>query len=143
MPSALIRRGVHAIARSFVLASIGCFPFGAEDRHLDGPYRLFAADLPEQAMLCYDIGSGACVGRVAPTVFAVGWDARYVVAKRHPDNDRTRVEYFILDRAKDVASADPKVSTLGPYSESEYRAARQRLGVDPALDFRVVLRDLQ
>src|SRR6478672_8112778 len=113
MRSAMIRRGVHAIALGSLLGSIGCFPFGAEDRHLDGPYRLFAADLPEQVMLCYDIGSGACVGRVAPTVFAVGWDARHMVAKRHPDNDRARVEYFILDRAKDFASADPQVSTFG------------------------------
>jgi hypothetical protein len=125
------------------LLSVACFPFDGGTHRLDGPYRLFATDVSSDMALCYDVGDGACIGRVGPTVFAAGWDARHLIVKRHPGNDRARVEYFILDRARDGRLAEPAASVSGPYTQQEFAAARQRFAIDPRLTFTLVLKDLE
>jgi hypothetical protein len=131
------------LAAAVLLALAGCFPFDGGEVRLDGPYHLWAADVPEDMMLYHALGGDVGVGRVGPTVFAAGWDARHVIAKRHPDRDRVVTEYFILDRAKDGPTADPDSVVTGPLTAAEFAAARARLGVSPALAFTVVLRDLE
>lgn len=120
-----------------------CSLFDYESHRLDGPYELVAIDEPSQMHLAYDIGDGVSVGRVPATVFAAGADARHVIAKRHPGGDRTRTEWYILVRARDSASADPSASVVGPLTEAQFAAERERLGVAPSLEFTVVRRDLQ
>lgn len=82
------------------------------------------------------------IERLGPTVFAAGADAHHVVAQRHPAGDRTRTEYFILERARDMALASPGASVRGPFTKDEFERERVRLGVSPALDFSVVLENL-
>ena len=120
-----------------------CFPFSAGERHLDGPYTLYATDIAEQMELDYAIGHGAFVERVPPTVFAAGWNARYVIVKRHPNGDRARTEFYILDRSKDGPLVDPGVSVTGPLTAAEFDARRRELSVDSTLSFRVVLPELE
>ena len=120
-----------------------CFPFGGGERGLDGPYYLGATDVPEQMALYRRVDDALGVQRVPPTVFAAGWDARHVIAKRHPAGDRARVEYYILDRGRDGVAREPAASVTGPLTAAEFATARRRLGVHPAVDFRVVLRDLE
>ena len=126
-----------------LLGAGACSLFDYESHRIDGPYELVAIDVPSQMHLAYDIGDGASVGRVPATVFAAGADARHVIAKRHPDGDRTRTEWYILVRAQDSASADPSASVIGPLTEAQFGAERKRLGVAPSLEFTVVRRNLQ
>ncbi len=112
-----------------------CFPFEAYNEHLDGPYRLWAADTREQIHLSYDLGDGNSIGRIGATVFAVGWDARHLIVKRHPGGDRSVTQYYILERQKDSALADPSVSVTGPLDSMSFEIQRRSIGVAPELGF--------
>jgi hypothetical protein len=104
---------------------------------VDGPYILDSIDITEDSALCYRLESGDCVGRVAQTVFAVGFNDRYVVAARHPHRfedrnlDRSKTEYYYLIRARDGPLADPADSVRGPFDASAYERERERLGLPP------------
>ena len=89
------------------------------------------------------VGSNVDVTRVRATVFAAGWDAHHVIVKRHPGGDRTRTEYYILDRRKDGPQAPPRQSVVGPLTAAEFATRRTALGVAPSLTFRLTLHDLE
>jgi hypothetical protein len=101
------------------------------DEHIIGPYRLSAIDIDQQMSVCYEQASGGCIGRIDETVFAVGADARYIVAQQHPSDDRTVTNYFILVIANDSAFADPSQSVIGPLSAAAYRDKAQSLRLPP------------
>jgi len=90
------------------------------DEKIIGPYRLSAIDIDQQMRVCYALAAGGCVGRIDETVFAVGADARFIVAKQHPSGDRAITNYFILVIGNDSELADPHKSVLGPLSESAF-----------------------
>jgi hypothetical protein len=102
------------------------------DQTIDGPYRLVAIDVEEQMDVCYSI-QDACVGRIGETVFAVGHDASYIVAARHPSNNRKVTEYFYLVRSMDGPIADPSASARGPFDAGQFEAERVRLRL-PSFD---------
>jgi hypothetical protein len=99
------------------------------DERLDGPYRLIAVDADSEMRVCYDLGDGNCIGRISETVFAVGWNSSYLVGARHPHNDKSKVEYFYLDRALDGPLVDPSVTVRGPFDLMSFEQERQRLGL--------------
>lgn len=100
------------------------------DEHIDGPYRLVAIDVLEQMAVCYEV-EGGCVGRIPETVYAVGCNAKYLVAARHPNNDRSKSEYYYLTRALDSPLADPSASVQGPFDADAFEAESKRLGLPP------------
>jgi hypothetical protein len=102
------------------------------DESIDGPYRLIAVDVDEQLSVCYKILDG-CLGRISETVYAVGHDALYVVAARHPISNRKATEYFYLIRALDGPSVDPSVTVRGPFDAANFAAERVRMHL-PAFD---------
>jgi hypothetical protein len=102
------------------------------DQTIDGPYRLVAIDVEEQMDVCYSI-QDACVGRIGETVFAVGHDASYIVAARHPANNRKVTEYFYLVRSMDGPIVDPSASVRGPFDAGKFDAERVRLRL-PSFD---------
>lgn len=113
----------------------GCGPGSSEP--IDGPYRLSSADIDWDTMLCYDLGGGGCAGRVAETVFAVGFDESYIVAARHPHSfsdkslDRSVTEYFYVIRAADGPNADPERVVRGPFTAEAFEQERRRLNLPP------------
>jgi hypothetical protein len=109
-----------------LLALAGCG--FAHDEPVAGPYRLVAVDSGEQMSLCYSLDEN-CVGRVGPTVFEAGANDAYVVAARHPGNDKRRAEYFYLIRELDGPDADPSIAVRGPFDEATYRQQEARLGL--------------
>ena len=119
------------IARFIVAVGVCALPSCGfvYDQDIAGPYRLVAIDVYEQMSVCYTLNSGDCVGRVPSTVFAVGSNDSYVVAARHPGNDRGRTEYFYIIRSLDRLYADPSVAVRGPYNATSFRAERSRLGL--------------
>jgi hypothetical protein len=134
----------HIRFAALTLLTFGsCFPFDAGTVALDGPYYLWASDIRKDMALYYAVDSDNGVGRVGATVFAAGWDSHHLIVKRHPHGNRGLIEYFIIDRPRDTPAADPADVVAGPFSLAEFAAARVRLTVNPALDFTVVLRDLQ
>jgi hypothetical protein len=99
---------------------------------------LVACDVDEQlAVTDFRPGGG---GRLVPaTVFAVGWDASHIIAKRHPAEglrvDKSLTEYFI------VVVSERK--GYGPFDAQEFGVRRDSLNVSPYLAFTRVYRDLE
>ena len=123
----------RAVVFAFALLTLSSCYTGAG--RIDGPYRLEITDIPEDAIVCYELAGGDCVGRVPETVFAVGFNRNYVVAARHPHQftdatlDRSPTEYFYIVRSLDGPLTDPRQSVRGPFDESAFRREQKRLGL--------------
>lgn len=99
------------------------------DEHITGPYRLIAVDVDNQMSISYDLGDGSAVGRINETVFAFGFDERFIVAKQHPNGDRSVTNFFYLDMTKDSNYADPTDSVTGPLTEKEFESEAKLLNL--------------
>lgn len=116
-----------AIAFVAILLSAGCgFVY---DERIDGPYRLIAVDVDKEMSVCYSLPGGDAVCRINSTVFAVGKNEEFIVAQRHPNGDRSIVEYYYLIRANDSVDADPTNSVRGPLTKREFEEAARQLGL--------------
>ena len=119
------------IASTVVLTLAGCG--FAHDEQLVGPYRLVAADVSDQMAICE--GTASAVHCVIPaTVFAVGWDGSFIIAKQHPYDlpqatkpDKSITSYWI------VRISDRTV--IGPLNKGEFETRRTMLGVPGELQF--------
>jgi hypothetical protein len=99
------------------------------DEHITGPYRLIAVDADNQMSISYDLGDGSAAGRINETVFAFGFDERFIVAKQHPNADRSVTNFFYLDMTKDSKCADPTDSVTGPLTEKEFESEAKLLNL--------------
>lgn len=133
----LLRTCVFLVTAGLV-SSCGLFDSGVEWR--GGPYALLWLDTAENISLCRELGGGSCIGRVESTVFAVGWDGRYLVAKQHPNNDQSLTNYFIVDSRIDTDYADVDKVVIGPLNASEFQ---QKVADLRLPKFSKVLRSLQ
>jgi hypothetical protein len=118
-----LRATLSVFAATLALQSCGF----VHEQEIVGPYRLVAVDSMEDMMVCYQLATGDCVGRVGATVFAVQSGDTYIVAARHPKTDKLRTEYFYIIRALDKPEADPAVAVRGPYDEATFKAEQARL----------------
>jgi hypothetical protein len=112
-------RAVLLTIVGILLSQLTCCGF-VHDEKLIGPYRLVAIDIPAEMSVCYTLQTKSCIGRIPETVFSVGWNERFIVAKQHPSKDKAVTNYFILDMAKDSELSDPGGSVIGPLSSSEF-----------------------
>ncbi len=103
------------------------------DVTIDGPYHLIAEDDEEQMAVCYDSSEG-CIGRIPATVYAVGVDASYVVAARHPQANRSITEFYYVIRASDRPTVDTSAAVRGPFDAQAFETARTELHL-PALTY--------
>lgn len=117
------------LGASLVLTGCGAFDSGVAWR--GGPYMLLWIDDPNSVTLSYDGGHGSSTPRVEATVFAVGWDDRFVVAKQHPSGNRQVTNFFIIEAAKDSVDADPAVATTGPLTETQFMGYAESLKLPP------------
>ncbi|MDB4905991.1 MAG: hypothetical protein JWO05_775 [Gemmatimonadetes bacterium] len=140
---ALCRRTVTTACVLLVIAPLSCFPFGGDEHSLEEPYYLAATDVGTQMTLYRRVGKDGGIGRVEPTVFAAGWDKHHVIVQRHPGGDRSRTEFYIIDRSKDAPNCGPEASVIGPFTAAEFSEARRRAGVDSTLAFTLVLKSLR
>ena len=109
----------------FCLLITGCG--FVHDEHIIGSYRLIAVDTGSQSSISYDLGNGSSVGRINKTVFAYGFDQRYIVAKQHPDGRKSITNYFYLNMKKDSKYAEPSASVTGPLTQKEFEAQALKL----------------
>lgn len=108
----------------------GCGGCGfAHNERIDGPYHLCATDVSTQMRLSYNAANrnGVYVARVPATVFAVGWNEEYLVAKRHPNGDKSKTEYYYLIRKLDHEYADRSKCVRGPFSKTEFETKKNEL----------------
>jgi hypothetical protein len=126
----IARLDVNATVLISLIATVVLSGCGfVHDEHLTGPYRLIAVDTLDQMGVSYGLPGGNAVGRIPETVFSVGWNSRYLVAKQHPKDDRSITHFYYLDVSRDSTYADPSASVTGPLSESEFLRKRAELGL--------------
>jgi len=119
---------LYFIAATAILSSLLVSGCGfSHDEHITGPYRLIAVDIDSQMSICYQNQDGGAVGRINETVFSYGFNDRFIVAKQHPNNDRTVTNYFFLDMTNDSEYADPSGSVTGPLNKKQFEDASEQL----------------
>ncbi|MFN2624377.1 MAG: hypothetical protein ABR611_16225, partial [Chthoniobacterales bacterium] len=105
----------------------------------------FEIDSPEQMSVAFD-ARGDLITLIGPTVFAVGADPHYIVAKQHPakdaltPGDRSRTNYFYIERTATADRKEHQKRVSGPLSEQEFRERAGALKLPP---FQKVFRDLE
>lgn len=93
-----------------------------------GPYSVYWIDISSDLTLGRDIG-GDAIGRVMPQVFAVGEDARWIVAGRHPDGDLLTEEFFYFAKAEDDPYKNADEVVKGPFTRIKFEQLRKELGL--------------
>lgn len=104
--------------------SCSLFDSGVEWR--EGPYALIWIDLPNEVSLSYNEGGGGWAPLVEKQVYAVGSNSKYIVAKQHPNGDKAKTNFYVLDRSKDEQHC-----VQGPMIEAEFAKASKDLGLPP------------
>ncbi|MGZ8998467.1 MAG: hypothetical protein ACXW2T_06385 [Allosphingosinicella sp.] len=114
------------------------------DEKLVGPYRLTAIDTMETLSILWEIPGGGLVGDglPGPTVFAAGYDQYYLAAAVHPQYcppfaencsghgmNRELAEYYYVVRSADERERIPYDGIKGPFTASQFEAAKIRLGL--------------
>ncbi len=134
------------VAALTVLAALtGCFAFDTvDDQTLVGPYRLQAIDDMESMAIVWDIPGGGTVGDglPGPTVFAAGYDNRFLVAAVHPQLcppihascpaygiNRDVTQYWFVARSPDERERLPYGGIKGPFTEDQYAWLKRRLNL--------------
>jgi hypothetical protein len=124
----------------WVCALTGCGLFDSGVEWSGGPYELHWIDTADNVRVGYKLSGSDSIGRIAPAVYAVGWDGRYLVAKQHPNGDKAVTNFYIIDSSKDSPTEDASVAVIGPLREDEFQQKQRELHL-PA--FTKVLESLQ
>jgi len=94
-----------------------------------GPYKLHWIGSLEAVSLCQAIRERVYSDVVPKQVFSVGINDSYVVAKQHPNGDKSVTKYFVILRSYEKTSPlDPK-ALLGPMKEDEFAARAKSMNL--------------
>jgi hypothetical protein len=124
----------------------GCDEFSLDAYWRSEKYVLIAVDTPGQMNLAFASGNGGAVGLVGPTVFCIGADDRYIVAKQHPATDafgkfdRSTTNYYIVERTTSPSLAERQKRVQGPLSAAEFERLASNL---PLPKFSKTIKDLE
>jgi hypothetical protein len=111
-------------------------------RQITGDYFLIAIDSEEQLALSWQDPHGSMYFPIVEsTVFAVGYDENYIVAKQHPKDLIDITNYFILP-IKNVAADTSINGLIGPLTLHEFEQKRKELNLEQ-LKFTIVYKDLE
>jgi hypothetical protein len=123
----------------FGFCLVSCSLGMAIEKHLFGNYYLTAPDAAEQLGLTYKVSNDVFAGIIEETVFAVGYNKEYIIAKQHPANKEI-TNYYILP-IKD--GSEPKNEDLiGPLTQKEFTQKKKEFRIE-SLDFTIVYKDLE
>ncbi len=114
------------IIGSIIISStlIGCLDT-IERKELITNYYLLAIDLPDNMTLCYSDESGPVFSNlIAPTIFEVQWNERFIILKSHPKDFKASItevlrNEFFKELAKD-STLENIAYTADTLSEKEY-----------------------
>src|SRR3954470_13711024 len=107
------------------LHSCGLVDSGTPWRY--GRYALKWIDRPDEVWLEIRGPDGLSQIRVEPRVFAVGADSRWVVAKQHPNGDRTITNFFVVDASRDSTRMQKTDVVRGPLAQAEFERLAHEL----------------
>jgi hypothetical protein len=132
--------------KKIILLMVVCLCYSCQQpdvlRHITGDYFLIAADVEEQLTLSCQLTSGSTYSHIIEsTVFAIGYDENYIIAKQHPKDLIDITNYFILP-IKNVAVDTVEKGLIGPLTLQEFEQKRKELNLEQ-LKFTIVYKDLE
>ncbi|TKG87739.1 DUF3997 domain-containing protein [Puteibacter caeruleilacunae] len=112
-------------------------------KHLMKDYYLLAVDSKYDMSVALELkDKTAYIGRIDETVFEVGFDDRFIIAKQYPEGQKDMIRYFILDSNKDTELAEVEASVFGPLTETDFLEKRKSLGISEELKFTINLKEM-
>jgi hypothetical protein len=108
-----------------------------------GNYYLVAPDIDEQTSLSYHESSDGLVygDVIKATVFAVGYNNAYIIAKQHPDGNRRITNYFILPVKKEF-NWKTNNGLMGPMTLNQFEKMQLSLDIK-SIQFKIFDKDLE
>jgi hypothetical protein len=123
----MIRRAICSSIASIAALLVGCNGLSLDEYWRSERYVLIAIDAKGQMNLSFDKGDGSALGLVGATVFSIGADDKHIVVKQHPKTDsfghfdRSKTNYFVVERTASGSWADRKKGVRGPLSGEEFK----------------------
>ena len=134
--------GVWALQRVADLTPLDYFCTSLLNNNIFDNYHLMATDDWGQLNLSYYEPTGKnYVPVIKKTVFALGYNKKYIVAKQHPDNSKTITNYFILPTKRKYLPGD-NFGLIGPMSATDFEQKRKELKLEK-VDFSIVYKELE
>ncbi len=116
------------IAVALLLSSCGF----VHDETLVARYKLVAVDDNSGMSLCWKMDSGDCNGDglPGPTLFAAGFNEKFIVLATHPNSNRSITRYFYIIRDlknEDKGDASHNFGVKGPFDQTQFDLQKANL----------------
>jgi len=133
----------------FTLAGcVGGIGFAKKEKII-GNYYLIAGDIEEDMCISFhEEKDGSIYGTIInATVFAVGFNNKYIIAKQHPrifpqPCDKNVTNYFILPIKKEM-DWKTKNGLIGPLSIQQFNQTKKELDIPDSVKFTMVIESLK
>lgn len=133
---------IHTLIYLIIAFSLsGCQGF-VKDEKITGKYHLVAVDILADLTLCYKLEGGDYKGVLEETVFAVGFNDNYIIAKQHPSNNRAITNYYIVPIYIDNPLF-PEKGVVGPLTLEQFNEKRKELNIPDEVTFTKEIEDLK
>lgn len=117
---------------------IGC----DNKRTITSRYYLDAIDVIDNTCLYYEFDDKNAVGVVQPTVFAVGYNNKYIFVKQHPNNNKKITNYFIVPIYRDNTNW-PEKGVIGPLTLEQFKQKEEELRIGSNIKFTIEIEGLK
>lgn len=109
-------------------------------------YEIDYVDIEQNMSIYYNDPKWGGIGVINPTVFAVGYNEDFIIAKQHPNDnfevDRTVTNYFIIP-IKYKISESPEENKIGPLNEEKFDEKCRELRISGVIDFTIIFDELR
>lgn len=116
---------------------------GVSEDKVIGRYYLVAVDyVKERTSLNFQLDDNSSYGVVNETVFAVGFNDKYIIVKQHPSNNKSITNYYIVPVYKENTLWAGK-GVVGPLTLEQFTEKRKELSIPDDLTFTKEIEDLK
>ena len=112
------------------------------EKKIVGKYYLVAVDVAEDMTICYKLENGDYLGVVEETIFAVGFNEKYIIAKQHPGNNKSVTNYFIIP-VNQSKNFYPDTRMNKALTLEQFNQGRQESGIPEDLTFTLEIENLK
>jgi hypothetical protein len=135
---------VPFLIANLLVTKIGCVGVAYKQK-LVKQYYLTALDTDEEMEIQVIDPDGYAFRVIPSTVFSVGYDSSYIIAKQHPRTannhaDSKITNYYILPIMETLKS-DESSNAIGPLTEEEFNKKKTEFGVN--VEFSITFKNLE
>lgn len=138
-----MKRNLKIIGLFILLLLQSCyFGAGLVEQSLTNNYSLFANNSIDEMSIWLHVEKYSSQLIVPETVFAVGYNKNYIIAKSHPKDikkniDKNITHYYIINIHKQDQKQSPNLTA------KEFENERNRLNISKELDFNIIFEEIK